>query len=124
MPRANPRAENTRRGLNRDHARQAAKQAGSRRTLLFVAPPNVRTWEPEREATYFFRGLLYEVTRPGHPEGIEVGVVLAESVKRMDPPDERKRDTRKQRARRALEALCNGDDAPYYLGDDACLSVC
>ena len=57
-------------------------------------------------------------------EGIEVGAVLAESVKRMDPPDERKRDTRKQRARRALEALCNGDDAPYYLGDDACLSVC
>jgi hypothetical protein len=57
-------------------------------------------------------------------EGIEAGVVLAEAVKRMDPPGERKRDTRKQRARRALEALCNGDDAPYYLGDDACLSVC
>lgn len=56
--------------------------------------------------------------------GIEVGPVLAESVKRMDPPEDRKRDTRKQRARRALEALCNGDDAPYYLGDDACLSVC
>jgi hypothetical protein len=57
-------------------------------------------------------------------EGIEAGVVLAEAVKRMDPPGDRKRDTRKQRARRALEALCNGDDAPYYLGDDACLSVC
>jgi hypothetical protein len=57
-------------------------------------------------------------------EGIEAGAVLAEAVKRMDPPGDRKRDTRKQRARRALEALCNGDDAPYYLGDDACLSVC
>ena len=57
-------------------------------------------------------------------EGIEAGVVLAEAVKRMDPPEERKRDTRKQRARRALEALCNGDDAPYYLGDDACITIC
>jgi hypothetical protein len=56
--------------------------------------------------------------------GIEVGQVLAEAVKRMDPPEDRKRDTRKQRARRALEALCNGDDAPYYLGDDACLTIC
>jgi hypothetical protein len=57
-------------------------------------------------------------------EGIEAGVVLAEAVKRMDPPGDRKRDTRKQRARRALEALCNGDDAPYYLGDDACITIC
>ena len=57
-------------------------------------------------------------------EGIEAGVVLAEAVKRMDPPEERKRDTRKQRARRALEALCNGDDAPYCLGDDACITIC
>ena len=56
--------------------------------------------------------------------GIEVAQVLAEAVKRMDPPEDRKRDTRKQRARRALEALCNGDDAPYYLGDDACLTIC
>lgn len=56
--------------------------------------------------------------------GIEVAQVLAEAIKRMDLPEDRKRDTRKQRARRALEALCNGDDAPYYLGDDACLTVC
>jgi hypothetical protein len=57
-------------------------------------------------------------------EGIEVGPVLAEAVKRMEPPADGKRDSRKQRARRALEALTNGDDAPYYLGDDGCLSVC
>jgi hypothetical protein len=56
--------------------------------------------------------------------GIEVGPVLAEAVKRMDPPEDRKRDTRKQRARRALEALCNGDDAPYWLGDDGCIAIC
>ena len=57
-------------------------------------------------------------------EGIEVGPVIAEAVKRLEPPGERKRDTRKQRVRRALEALTNGDDAPYYLGDDACITVC
>ena len=57
-------------------------------------------------------------------EGIEVGPVIAESVKRMDPPADGKRDTRRMRARRALEALCQGDDAPYYLGADACITIC
>jgi len=57
-------------------------------------------------------------------EGIEVGPVLAESVKRMDPPVDGKRDTRKMRARKALESLCSGDDAPYWLGDDGCIAVC
>lgn len=57
-------------------------------------------------------------------EGIEVGPVLAEAVKRMDPPADNKRDTRKMRARRALEALTTGDDAPYWLGDDGCIAVC
>jgi hypothetical protein len=55
--------------------------------------------------------------------GIEVKAVLADAVSRMDAPADGKRDTRRMRARRALEALCNGDDAPYYLGDDGCLSV-
>lgn len=57
-------------------------------------------------------------------EGIEVGPVLAEAVKRMEAPADGKRDTRKQRARRALEALCAGDDAPYWIGDDGCITVC
>jgi hypothetical protein len=57
-------------------------------------------------------------------EGIEVGPVLAEAIKRMDPPQDGKRDTRKMRARRALEALTTGDDAPYWLGDDGCIAVC
>lgn len=56
--------------------------------------------------------------------GIEVGPVLAEAARRLPEPEDGKRDTRKQRCRRALEALCNGDDAPYYLGDDGCLSLC
>lgn len=57
-------------------------------------------------------------------EGIEVGPVLAEAVKRLDPPEDNKRDTRKQRARRALEALCTGDGAPYWIADDGCITIC
>lgn len=56
--------------------------------------------------------------------GVEVSWVIAESVKRLDAPENGKRDTRRQRVRRALETLSNGDDAPYFLGDDGCLSVC
>lgn len=56
--------------------------------------------------------------------GIEVGPVLAETVKRMDPPADGKRDSRKQRARRALEALTVGDDAPYWIADDGCITIC
>jgi hypothetical protein len=57
-------------------------------------------------------------------EGIEVGPVLAEAVKRMDPPTDGKRDTRKMRARKALESLCSGDDMPYWIADDGCIAVC
>ena len=57
-------------------------------------------------------------------EGIEVGPVLAEAVKRMDPPTDGKRDTRKMRARKALESLCSGDDSPYWIADDGCIAVC
>jgi hypothetical protein len=57
-------------------------------------------------------------------EGIEVGPVIAESVKRMEAPQDGKRDTRKTRVRRALETLTKGDDAPYWLGDDGCIVVC
>lgn len=57
-------------------------------------------------------------------EGIEVGPVIAEAVRRLEPPADGKRDTRKQRVRRALEALTVGDDAPYWLGDDGCIAVC
>jgi len=55
--------------------------------------------------------------------GIEVAAVITESVKRMEPPADGKRDTRKQHARRALESLCNGDDAPYWLRDDGTVEV-
>ncbi len=56
-------------------------------------------------------------------EGIEIAAVLTESAKRLPEPKEGKRDTRRQHARRALESLCNGDGAPYYLNDDNTLSV-
>lgn len=54
--------------------------------------------------------------------GIEVDAVLKEVVKRGPALEEGKRDTRKQRARRALLGLCEGDDAPYLLEND-CLEV-
>lgn len=55
--------------------------------------------------------------------GIEVNVVLAESAKRLPPPEDGKRDTRKQHAKRALKSLTMGDEAPYFLEDDGTLSV-
>jgi len=55
--------------------------------------------------------------------GIEVAAVLGEAVKRMAPPADGKRDTRRQHAKRALESLCNGDTAPYWTGDDGCIAV-
>ena len=54
--------------------------------------------------------------------GIEVEAVLKEAAKRLPEPDDGKRDTRKQRARRALEALCDGDNAPFF-AEDGCLHV-
>jgi hypothetical protein len=55
--------------------------------------------------------------------GIEPAAVLIESVRRMPAPVDGSRDTRKQRAKRALQKLCNGDDAPYWIGDDNCISI-
>jgi AAA domain/Primase C terminal 2 (PriCT-2) len=55
--------------------------------------------------------------------GIEVGAVIAEAVRQMPEPADGKRDTRRMRARRALESLCAGDAAPYWLGDDGCISI-
>jgi hypothetical protein len=55
--------------------------------------------------------------------GIEVAAVIREAVKRMPEPQDGKRDTRKMRVKRALESLCNGDTAPYWIGDDNCISI-
>lgn len=56
--------------------------------------------------------------------GIEVAAVLAEAVKRMPEPTDGKRDTRKQHARRAIETLCSGgEDALYWLRDDATIDI-
>lgn len=58
----------------------------------------------------------------GQNSGIEVDHVLAEVVRRAPAAEPGKRDTRKQHARRALLALCEGDDAPYFMEGD-CLEV-
>lgn len=56
--------------------------------------------------------------------GIEIDEVLKAAAVLMDAPDSGKRDTRRQRARRALEALCDGDTAPYYWDkEDNTLSI-
>lgn len=56
--------------------------------------------------------------------GIEVKFVLDEAAKRMPEPQDGKRDTRRQKAKQALEHLCNGDDAPYYLdAETKCIEI-
>jgi hypothetical protein len=55
--------------------------------------------------------------------GIEVTAVIVEVVKRMPAPEDGKRDTRKQRARKALEALCAGGEAMYELQEDGTIDI-
>jgi hypothetical protein len=54
--------------------------------------------------------------------GIEVEAVIKEAVKRLPAPEDGKRDTRKQHAKRALESLTRGDSAPFWI-EDGCISV-
>jgi SOS response regulatory protein OraA/RecX len=54
--------------------------------------------------------------------GIESGEVIKAAAAKMSAPGEGKRDTRKQRAERALKALCKGDDSPYWW-QDGCISI-
>ena len=54
--------------------------------------------------------------------GIEIEYVIEEMVRRAQAPEGGRRDTRKQLARRALKALSEGDDAPYFI-EDSCLEV-
>jgi hypothetical protein len=55
--------------------------------------------------------------------GIEVGPVIAEAIKRLPEPVDGKRDTRRQRIRRAIETLSAGDQAPFWLQDDGTIDV-
>lgn len=51
-------------------------------------------------------------------EGIEIGPVLEEAARRMkqrDGVEDDKKGNYKSNARRALNKLCDGDDAPYWL---------
>lgn len=57
-------------------------------------------------------------------EGIEVTYVVAEAARRLPQPEGGKRDTRKQRVRRAIGTLCEGDAAPYWLDPETnCIAV-
>ncbi len=58
----------------------------------------------------------------GQNSGIEVDRVISEVVRRGKAPEEGKRDTRKQIARRALTSLCKGEEALYFM-EDRCLAV-
>lgn len=54
--------------------------------------------------------------------GIELKAVIEAAAALLPAPEDRKRDTRKQRCRRAILELCDGDEAPYFLEGD-CLSI-
>lgn len=54
--------------------------------------------------------------------GIEVEAVLTGAAARLPEPETGKRDTRKQRAKRALLALCEGEASPYFM-EDGCISL-
>lgn len=54
--------------------------------------------------------------------GIEIRAVMDEVISRRGPPGEGKRDSRRQHAKRALNNLCLGDDAPF-LSDGDCLDI-
>lgn len=58
----------------------------------------------------------------GQSAGIEVKAVVDEALRRSEPPQDGKRDTRRQVLTRAIKRLSEGDDAPYYLDGD-CLEV-
>lgn len=55
--------------------------------------------------------------------GIEVEAVIKEAVRRLPEAEDGKRDTRKQRVRRALETLTEGDLAPFWV-EDGCVVIC
>lgn len=48
--------------------------------------------------------------------------VLDEVVDRKPKPEAGKKDTRRQHAKRALLALCEGDEAPFFL-EDGCITI-
>lgn len=56
--------------------------------------------------------------------GLEVESVVQESINRMESPGDGKRDTRRQRVRRAVETLTTGDDSPFLIAEDGLIWQC
>lgn len=57
--------------------------------------------------------------------GIEKEAVIKEAIRRMEPPADGKRDSRRQRVCRALQSLTTGDDAPYWIDPETdTITVC
>lgn len=54
--------------------------------------------------------------------GIEIKAVVEEVIKKMPKPEDGKRDTRKQKAKRAIQDLSTGDDAPLFV-EDECIAI-
>lgn len=58
----------------------------------------------------------------GQSEGIEIDAVLAEAVRRGPAPEDGQRDRRKFKAKRALLALAEDDNATFFVDGD-CISM-
>lgn len=70
--------------------------------------------------------IVFEVLREfssAQTMGIEVPAVILEAARRMPEPEDGKRDTRKQLAKRALLKLCDDDSLPFFLEGQE-ISVC
>jgi hypothetical protein len=89
------------------------------------APPAGQVAEALRRGGAVTRAVIEVVSEfaMAQTTGIEVSAIVEAAAAKLPAPEDRKRDTRKQRVRRAISELCNGDDAPYLLGDDGCLSI-
>jgi len=68
-----PRNETKKRGINREHVRNTAKNAQKGGSSIVRTPDGVSRWMPEKKDTYFLRFIPYTVTLPNHPDGVEVG---------------------------------------------------
>jgi len=85
--------------------------------------PTARVLKPMGAVETLVNAVIQEMAK-AQTSGIEVAAIVTEAVKKLDPPEDGKRDTRKQRVRRAIETLCSpSDDTPYWLHDDGTIEI-